>query len=339
VVYREPKKGSSFKKKATITSVRDGGRSYVLETSKGKETMRNNRYVRLDTEDADFLENLDVGGDGKKAPEVEVPAEEESMPVRGSAVTRAVFRMAPQEVANTIVLYKSPKVGARKGPRQGGREHCRKTACSAGSVAENSGVSRQAGNNAGSVTEDSGVSMQSETDAVIMSGASGVSREAESERPWYCPVDLLQGYEQVILPTVAQDGSEALCGDSTGEGGVHGDKAGHELKFDGFSSRRATRQHRRKDQCHDLGGVGCSSGSVLVDFQEIGQEGSSQEGCEKLNDGRDGDVSGGDWLRRRAPAGSKDRGDQGGGPAQDHGHGGPPTVGARLHTSCGVKTA
>jgi hypothetical protein len=155
VVYREPKKGSSFKKKAVITAVRDGGRSYVLETPKGKETIRNNRYVRLDTEDADFLENLDVGGDGQRATGVEVPAGEGSLHVRGSAVTRAVFRIVPQEGANTIVVYKSPKVGARKGPRQGDKEHCRHSAGGAGLVAGNSGVSRRGGVNAGPAKEDS----------------------------------------------------------------------------------------------------------------------------------------------------------------------------------------
>jgi hypothetical protein len=322
VVYREPKKGSSFKKKATIKSVRDGGRSYVLETSKGKETMRNNKYVRMDTEDADFLENLDVGGDGEKAPEVELPSEEESRLVRGSAVTRAVFRMVPQVVVNRIVLYKSSKVRVRKGPRQGGREHCRMTTCSAGAMSEDSGVSRQAENNAGTMSE-----------------ASGVTRQAESERPWYSPVDLLQGYEKVIFPTVVQDGAEALCGETAGEGGVHGDEAGHELNLDGLPCPGATRQHCRKDQCNDLGAVGDSSSGLLVDVQEVGQEGGGQEDGESVNYGRDGDGSGGDWLRCRAPAGSKDRGAKGGRTAQGHDHSGPPSVGARLHTSSGVNKA
>jgi hypothetical protein len=71
------------------------------------------------------------------------------------------------------VVYKSPKVGARKGPMLGGREHCRHTACGAGLIAGNSGVSRQGGNNAGPVNEDSGVSMRSESSE----GNSGVSRQ------------------------------------------------------------------------------------------------------------------------------------------------------------------
>jgi hypothetical protein len=228
------------------------------------------------------------------------------------------------------------------------------------SSAGNSGVSRQMGVNAGPATEDSGVSTQSETGAVIMSeaswkdsgvskqseifalimsGASGVSREAESEKLWYCPVDVLQGFEQVILSSAVQDGSEALSGDFTREGGVHGDEAGHAQQLDGVSPRRAARQHRRQDKCDNLGGVGRGGGSVLVDIQEISKEGRSQKGREELGDGRDGDVSGGVWVRSRDPARSKDRGDQGDGSAQVHGHGGPPTVGARLHTTGGVKSA
>jgi hypothetical protein len=38
-VYREPRKGSTFSKKAVITAIRDGGRSYVLETPRGSTTL------------------------------------------------------------------------------------------------------------------------------------------------------------------------------------------------------------------------------------------------------------------------------------------------------------
>jgi hypothetical protein len=297
--------------------------------------------------------------------------------------------MVPQEGANTIEVNKSPKVEAGKGPRMGGREQCRHTACRAGLVAGSSGESRQTGNNAGSGNEDSGVSMgsessagnsgvsrqmgviagpaaedsgvstRSETDAVIMSkaswkdsgvskqseifalimsGASGAVRGAESEKLWYCPVDGQRGFEQVILSSAVQDGSEALSGDFTREGSIHGDEARHAEQLDWVSPSRAARKHRRQDKCNNLGGVGRGGRSVLVGVQEICKEGRSQKDREELGDDRDGDVSGGVWVRGRDPARRKVRGDQGDGAAQVHDHGGPPTVGARLHTTGGVKS-
>jgi hypothetical protein len=301
----------------------------------------------------------------------EVPAGEEFLHVMGSAVTRAVFMMVPQEGANTVVVNKSPKVEAGKGPRMGGREQFRHTACRAGLVEsrqagnnagsgnEDSGVSRLMGVVAGPAAEDSGVSKRSETDAVIMSkaswkdsgvskqseifalimsGASGAGRGAESEKLWYCPVDVQRGFEQVILSSAVQDGSEALSGDFTREGSIHGDEAGHAEQLDWVSPSRAARKHRRQDKCNNLGGVGRGGRSVLVGVQEICKEGRSQKDREELGDDRDGDVSGGVWVRGRDPARRQVRGDQGDGAAQVHDHGGPPTVGARLHTTGGVKS-
>jgi hypothetical protein len=52
VLYREPRKGSSFKKRGVVTAIRKGGRSYVIETASGSSTIRNNKYMRLNTVDS-----------------------------------------------------------------------------------------------------------------------------------------------------------------------------------------------------------------------------------------------------------------------------------------------
>jgi hypothetical protein len=113
VLYREPRKGSSFKKRGTVTAIREGGRSYVLETSSGTSTIRNNKYMRMNT-----VDTLPEEG-----------ATEGALQVSGSAVTRAIFELrAPEMEERCIVISKySRRRGKAEARRSSAprREHAR----------------------------------------------------------------------------------------------------------------------------------------------------------------------------------------------------------------------
>jgi hypothetical protein len=82
ILFRGPKKGSEFRSKGVVISVRDSGKSYQIKTESGKVKIRNNCYLRL------------------------APAEDEEETVQavqdvthvthGYAVTRATFSLAPE---------------------------------------------------------------------------------------------------------------------------------------------------------------------------------------------------------------------------------------------------
>jgi hypothetical protein len=248
-------------------------------------------------------ENLDVVEDGKMATGAEVPAGEEFLRMMGSAVTRAVF---------TVEENKSPKVGAGKGPRMGGRELCRHTACRAGLAAGSSGESGQAGNNAGSGNEDSGVSMESESSA----GNSGVSR--------LMGVTVGPAAEDSGVSTRSETDAVIRYKASWEDSGVSKQSEVFALIMSGASGAIRGAESEELWYCPVDGQRG---------FKQVILSSAAQDGSETLSGDftREGSIHG-DEARR------KGRGDQGGGAAQVHDHGDPPAVGARLHTTGGMKS-
>jgi hypothetical protein len=275
----------------------------VLETPRGTETTRNNKYIRKDTADPNFLENMEAEAKGQKAPEVEAVSEEEVRHVGGSAVTRAIFDLEPErkEVCQ-IVVYGSPKVRAKKGPRVRSREYCR--------VA----------------TEG----------AAALDEAPGVSRQTERERPWYSPVDLGKGFSKVVCSPVDQDGTEAVCGGAAGAGGDDPDEAGHEVLLVWVSPSRVSCDHCGHDRGVAHVHAGGRGGALLDGDKKVKEEGGGKEDVRTANSHGDGPDE--DWIRCREPA-RDDHGVQGRRAADGHGVRGPPSVCTRVHAEGGVRTA